>query len=83
MKSQLPAFNPMLQAICPSQRVIVNGGPKDTRLDVQIFIHGDDGKEDEDLEHISLLTPQVLSALNARAGAGQNAEYINNLKNFN
>jgi len=63
MKPDLPAFNPLLMTLCPSQRVVAFAGPQDTRVDVKIFIHMDDGKEDEALGDSSLLTEDVLRAV--------------------
>ena len=65
LRSDLPAFDPMLMALCPSQRVIAHAGPTDTRIETKIFIHANDGMEsseaDDDVK--SLLTTEVIKGL--------------------
>jgi len=63
MRTDLPSFDPHLMALCPSQRVIGFAGPQDTRLDIKIFIHMDDGKEEEAMADSNLLTDDVLKAI--------------------
>ena len=61
-RSNLPAFEAMLMSVCPSQRVVAFGGPKDARIDVKIFIHADDGRDDDEIDK-DMLSPEVLQGL--------------------
>ena len=63
LKTNLASYDPFLMSVCPSQRVIAYASPQDTRVDVKIFIHADDGKESEVVKEQSLITPEVLKGL--------------------
>ncbi len=47
-------FKSRLMALCPSQRVLVYGGPTDNRIEVNFFGHTLDGIDDEGAEDLSL-----------------------------
>ena len=60
---RLPSFDPAIFCACPSLRVLAMGGPQDARLAVYLFMHEDDGKDEEELKANIILTPDVLHAL--------------------
>jgi hypothetical protein len=60
---KLSSFEPSLCSACPSLRFVAFGGPQDARIAVYVFLHEDDGKDEEELKANQLLTPDVLAAL--------------------